>query len=204
MMELDDIRKNWKAHHQELNEHLDLNINSLQKEILQKSKNELFMPLLHEMLNIVIVSLTVIVVTVFCFMHWQEFRFSIPGLLGAGIGLAYVYYALVKATKIAKLDYYRSSIVEIQKNISTLNLLILRYRKLEITLFPFFIGLIMPIVFKVIQKRDLYADIRFFLLEALFVIGLGLVGVYYTNKYLYDKRIKKVQFFLKEIREFEG
>lgn len=204
MMELDDIRKNWKAHHQELNENLDLNINSLQKEILQKSKNELFMPLLHEMLNIVIVSLTVIVVTVFCFMHWQEFQFSIPGLLGAGIGLAYVYYALVKATKIAKLDYYRSSIVEIQKNISTLNLLILRYRKLEITLFPFFIGLIMPIVFKAIQKRDLYADIRFYLLEALFVIGFGLVGVYYTNKYLYDKRIKKVQFFLKEIREFEG
>ena len=202
-MELDNIRKNWKVHHQELNEHLDLNINAVQEEYLQKSKNELFMPLLHEILNILIVSLTVIFVAIFCFMHWKEFRFSVPGLLGAGIGLAYIYYALVKATKISKLDYYHSSIVETQKNISALNLLILKYRKLEITLFPFFIGLIMPIIFKVIQRRDLYTDIRFYLLEALFVIGLGLVGLHYTNKYLYDEKIKKVQAFLKEIREFE-
>jgi len=203
-MELEDMRKNWKAHNQELDDNLDLNINPLQHDNLQRTKNELFMPLLHEILNVLMVSITVIVVTVFCLMYWQEFQFSIPGLLGAGIGLAYVYCALVKAARISKLDYYRSSIVEIQKNISLLHLLILRYRKLEVALFPLFIGLIMPITFKVIQKRDLYSDIRFYLLEALFVIGLGLVGVYYTNKYLYDKKIKKVLLFLQEIREFEG
>ena len=55
-----------------------------------------------------------------------------------------------------------------------------------------------------IQNRNLYADLSFFLLEAVFIIVFGFLGFYFINKYLYDKRIKKIQLFLDEIKNFKN
>ena len=62
----------------------------------------------------------------------------------------------------------------------------------------------LPITFKVIQNRNLYADLSFFLLEAIFIIVFGFLGLYFINKYLYDERIKKIQLFLDEIKNFKN
>lgn len=203
-MEFNDLEDRWKDYSRDLEKNLILNTSGLKREKLQRSEQELFLPLLHEILNILVVALVVIAVGTFSFIHLEELQFSLPGLLGAGIGSVYVYYAAAKAIKISNIDYYSSSILAIQKNISSLKLLTLKYRKLELVLFPIFIVLTLPIIFKVIQKRDLYVDLSFYLFEALFVIGFGIIGIYFSYKYLYDHRIKRVQLFIDEIKEFES
>ena len=203
-MELDDFKSTWKKHNTELDEKLVLNVNSLTEENLSKSQNELFKPLIHEIANIFVIGLTIIFIAIFSFAHLKEIEFSIPGFAAVFLGAINVYYAIVKAHRIYLIDYYKSSIIEIQKNISSLNLLILKYRRFEIALFPLYIIFSLPITFKVIQNRNLYADLSFFLLEAIFIIVFGFLGLYFTNKYFYDKRIKKVQLFLDEIKNFKN
>ena len=203
-MELDDFQSTWKKHNTELDEKLVLNVNSLTAENLSKSQNELFKPLIHEIANIFVIGLTAICIAIFSFAHLKEIELSIPGFAAVFLGAINVYYALVKAHRICLIDYYKSSIIEIQKNISSLNLLILKYRRIEIALFPFYILFILPITFKVIQNRNLYADLNFFLLEAIFIIVFGFLGLYLINTYLYDKRIEKIQLFLDEIKNFKN
>ncbi len=202
-MELDDLKYNWKHYNDELKEHLVLNVNALKEENLSKSETEMSKPLLHEIANIFVVGITTVIIAVFSFIHLEALPFSLPGFIAVGIGLIYIYFAAVKTRKIHSIDYYNSSIIDLQKEISSINLLILKYRKLELALFPIFILLILPITFKVIQNRDLYADINFYLLEASFIIGFGFIGIYYINKYLYDQKINKVHSFLEEIEHFK-
>ncbi len=203
-MDFSDIEAKWKEHSEDLEEQLIFNARAVRGDKLQQSEKELFLPLLHEIVNVVVITATVIVVAIFSLIHLQELRYSIPGLFGSGIGLVYVFYAAAKAIRMGKVDYYNPSIVVIQKNIASIKLLVLKYRKLELALLPIFILLISPILFKVIQKRDLYADLQFYLFEVLFAAGFGILGIYLVNKYLYDQRIKKVLLFVEEIKEFES
>lgn len=203
-MDFSDIEGRWKEHSEDLEEQLIFNARAVRRDKLQQSEKELFLPLLHEIVNVLVITATVIVVAIFSLIHLEELRYSIPGLVGTGIGSVYVYYAAAKAIRMGKVDYYNPSIVVIQKNIASIKLLVLKYRKLELALLPIFILLISPILFKVIQKRDLYADLQFYLFEVLFVAGFGILGIYLANKYLYDQRIKKVLLFVEEIKEFES
>lgn len=203
-MDFSDIEGKWKEHNKELEEQLIFDASAVRRDRLQQSENELFLPLLHEIINVVIVTLLAIVVIAFSFLHLEELWYSIPGLVGAGIGSVYVFYATAKAIRMGKVDHHNPSILVIQKNIASLKLLALKYRRLELALLPIFILLISPILFKVVQNRDLYADLQFYLFEVLFVAGFGVLGLYLSNKYLLDRRIKNIQLFIEEIKQFES
>ncbi|OJJ18011.1 hypothetical protein BKI52_29615 [marine bacterium AO1-C] len=201
-MDLDDMKTNWKNYDTMLGKHLVLDQQALRKRNLDKSEGALLKPFAHEIANILVVLTTVIFVLLASFKHLNELRFSVPGLIGALLGSIYVYIALTKALKISKLDF-KLPIIEIQKKVSRFTILILKFRKLEIALLPFFIVSILPITFWVVQNRDLYVHWGFFVLMVTFIVGFSLVGIRWVNKHLYDQKIKKIQLFLTEIRQFE-
>ncbi|WP_298422143.1 hypothetical protein [uncultured Kordia sp.] len=198
-MELNDLKTEWKKSDSLLESNLIIDSQKLSKRKLNRSKSEMTTPFLHEIANIIVVSITVLAALVGSILYINEMKFSIPGFIAAIIGSVYLYLAITKAIKISKIDYFTSTIIEIQKEISQLSLLVLKFRKLELILFPLFIVSILPITFIAIQNRDLYNDLHFFLFEIIFIIGFGFIGIFWINKNLYDKKIERVKLFLQEL-----
>ncbi len=198
-MELNDLKTEWKKSDSLLESNLTIDSQKLSKRKLNRSKSEMTTPFLHEIANIIVVSITVLAALVGSILYINEMKFSIPGFIAAIIGSVYLYLAITKAIKISKIDYFTSTIIEIQKEISQLSLLVLKFRKLELILFPLFILSILPITFIAIQNRDLYNDLHFFLFEIIFIIGFGFIGIFWINKNLYDKKIERVKLFLQEL-----
>lgn len=197
-MDLDDLKNNWKNYNIILEKHLVLDKDALIKRNLDKSQDKLFKPFAHEVTNIVIMLVTVLFVLFSCLDHINNLQFSVPGLVGVLLGALHIYFAIVKALKISKLNF-QLPIIDIQKKVSQLTILILKLRKFEILMLPFFIITISPIVFWTIQKRDLYANWEFFVFSATFIVGFSLIGMRWINKHLYDDKIRQVQLFLAEI-----
>ncbi|MDN5201694.1 hypothetical protein QQ008_09985 [Fulvivirgaceae bacterium BMA10] len=203
-MELDDLKPNWENYNTMLDESLILNLNALKERNLNRSKNEMFKPLFHEIANILFISLVLIFVGIYSIKYIDEPQFSIPGFIAVLLGSFNIYMAFIKVFRISRIEYFNSSIIELQKKVSRLTLLILKFRKFEIAMFPFAIIFILPITFKVIQNRNVYDDLGFFVFEIIFIIGLSLVGIFWINRNLYDKKIRQVQRFLAEIIKFEN
>ncbi len=200
-MELNDLKTEWEKSSVVLESNLIMDLGTIKKRNLTKSQNEMNKPLFHEIANIIVVSITVLAAFVGSLIYVNEIKYSIPGFISVTVGCIYVYFGMKKAYGISKIDYFNQSIIEIQKEISNLSLLIFKFRKLEILMFPIFIISILPITFIAIQNRDLYNEIYFFLFEIAFIIGLGYIGIFWINKNLYDKKIKRVNLFLQELIE---
>jgi hypothetical protein len=203
-MELDDLKMNWTSNNNLLKSCITINFNELAKRNLNKSKRELSSPFIHEIANIVVVTISVIAVLICSITYINELKFSIPGFIAVLIASLYIYLALIKTIRISKIDFENSTIIQIQKEISVLYLLILKFRKHELIMYPFFIVLALPITYRSIQNRDIYSDLSFFIFQVIFIIGIGLVGMFWLNRNIYDKKIRNIQLFIKEIVALEG
>jgi len=203
MMDLDELKNNWKNYDTMLEEHLILDQNALRKRNLDKSQDALFKPYAHEISNVIVVLLTTVFVLNSSLNHLDELHFSVPGLIGVFLGSLHIYFSIVKAWKISRLDF-ELPIINIQKKISRLTILIFRLQKFEVLILPFFIISVLPITFWVIQNRDLYTHWGFFVFSATFIIGFSLLGMRWVHRHLYDQKIKQVQSLLAEIIELEN
>jgi len=200
-MELDNLKTVWQESNLQIESNLVLDSQKLKERTVNKSRSEMGKPLIHEILNIIVISITVIATCIGSIIYSNEPKFSVPGFIAVIIGCLYIYLTIKKAKSLSNIDYINLTIIEIQKEISNFSILILKFRKLELIMFPFFIISILPITFITIQNRDLYHDLSFFLFEIIFIVGLGFLGIFWVNKNLYDKKIKRVQRFLQELTE---
>jgi len=130
-------------------------------------------------------------------------KFSIPGFTGVLLVIMYLTFAILKVNRFVKIEYYKSSIITLQKDLNMLKTLILRLRKIELYLLPLLIISILPIAFKAIHNIDIYNNVKLFLLEVVFILGISYPVGFWINKHLYDNKIKDVKSFLEEIDNFE-
>lgn len=124
--------------------------------------------------------------------------------IGSVIGLFYLISALIKANKFVQLDYYNTDVIGLQKEIAELSSLILRFRKIELGLLPFLVIAILPIAFKSIHNIDIFSNIKLFIIEIAFILGISFPVGIWTNRNIYDKKIRNAKQFLRDIERFEG
>lgn len=202
-MELDDLKGAWAQYDKKLSENLKFNEELLRKMNLSKAKQELQKPLNTEIISIIIIFLSIVFVMGFSLRLIDEIQYSIPGFAGVVIGIAYLIFSITKVNKFTKIDYYNTSIVQLQKELLLLNNLILRFRKLELILLPFLVIAILPIAFKATHNINIYERLGLFILEAGFILGISIAVGFWVNKIVYDKKLKDAKMFLKEIENFE-
>ncbi len=202
-MELEELKQAWSQYDKNLKENLKTNQELLRNMNLDKSKRELQKPLKFEIMSVVILFLTVVVFFVFSARHISEIKFSIPGFIGVSIATVYLVFAIVKVNKFVNIDYYKSSIITLQKDLTKLKTIILRLRRIELLLLPFLIITILPIAFKAIHNIDIYNNIKLFAIEIVLILGVSYPVGIWINRNLYDKKIKDVKLFLDEIEKFE-
>lgn len=202
-MELDDFKGAWAQYDKKLSENLKFNEELLRKMNLDKAKQELQKPINTEILSIIIIFLSIVFVTGFSIRLIDEIQYSIAGFAGVVIGIIYLIFSITKVNKFIKIDYYNSSIVQLQKELSLLKNLILRFRKIELILLPFLVITILPIAFKAIHNINIYERLGIFILEVGFILGISIPVGFWVNMNIYDKKLKDAEMFLKEIDNFE-
>jgi hypothetical protein len=202
-MELDELKQIWSQHEKKLNENLKFNEELLRKMNLNKAKQELQKPFILELINVCIMFLTIFFATAFSIRLIEEIQFSLSGFVGVLLGILYLIFSIMKVNRFVKIDYYNSSIVKLQKDLSLLKTFILRLRKVELIILPFLVLTILPIAFKTIHNINIFGKPLLFIFEVCFILGISYLVGLWTNKNYYDKKIKEAEMFLKEIEDFE-
>jgi hypothetical protein len=104
---------------------------------------------------------------------------------------------------LSKIDYYNSSVVELQKSILKVKQKYLQYKKVELSAFPLFAVFASPIVFKALKDGDLYSHPYKYLLGVILILGLAYPIAIWIYKNWYEKKIKNTANFLQELNRFE-
>lgn len=202
-MELDELKAIWLQHDKKLSENLKLNEELLRRTNLNSSKREFQKPLNWEIANIIAAVLIVVYLTVQSINLFNEFKFSIPGILSVLLVLVYLFFSILKVNRFLKIDYFQSSVVKLQKDIAELNQLILRIRKYELAFLPILIVFVLPIIFKAVNNLDIYKHVWLFIFEVVFIVGLGGGAGMWFNKNYVDKKMNNAKRFLEELNSFE-
>lgn len=203
-MELDDFKSAWEQYNRNLAIYLKVNEELLRKMNFNNSKKELDKPLIYELLGVAVMFILIVYVVASSFRFISELKYCIPGFISASIGLVFLIFAIIKANKFLSIDYYSSSVVKLQKDITLLNRLVLRLRKYELVLFPLLILPLLPLLFKAIYNRDIYQNIKLFSIEVILILGIGYPFALWINKHLYDEKFKNTEKLLQEIDKFES
>jgi hypothetical protein len=128
-MELDELKQIWSQYDKKLNENLKFNEELLKKMNLNRAKQELQKPFNCELINMTIMFFTIVFVIAFSIRLIAEIQFSLTGFVGVLLGIIYLIFSIIKANRFAKIDYYNSTIVKLQKDLTLLKTFILRLRK---------------------------------------------------------------------------
>jgi len=202
-MELDEFKILWSEYDSKLSKNLKLNEKLLQKINFDKAKQEMQKPFIYEILNLVIMFITIAFLTKFSIKFIEEIQFSLTGFTSVLLGTLYLIFALRKVNKFVKIDYYNSTVIKLQKDVLLLKTSLLRIRKIELFLLPFFVITFLPILFIGIHNINLFENLRLFSIEFGLILIIGYPGVYWINKNLYDKKIKETELLLKETVNYE-
>ncbi len=170
---------------------------------LNKSKDYIQSLLRYEILNMAVMFITILYVTICSIRIVNELRFCIPGFISAIIGFLYLVFSWIKTRAILQIDYYNTPVIKLQKEVATLNGLILKLRRIEIVLIPFLTITILPIFFKFIHHVDIYENIKLFAGILSICLGVSLPVTLWINKYFYDTKIRDTKRLLHEIESFE-
>lgn len=201
-MELDDIKNIWTQYDKKLTRNLRLNEELLKKINVSNSKLELQKPLMAEITGLVSVFVLILLFIALSIRFIDELRYSVPGFLSVIVASVYFVFALLKTNRFLNIEYYGTSVTKLQKDIASLNQMVLRLRKYELMMSPLIL-ISFPLILKAIHNRDVYSNPRFWIASVL-IFAIGIPATLWINKYLYDKKFQNAANLLKEIEDFES
>jgi putative effector of murein hydrolase LrgA (UPF0299 family) len=204
-MELENFKKSWKQFDTKLNENLKLNEKLLKRLSFGNSKNEMQKLLVTEQLNIAGTFLAFVFFTAYSLRLINEVQYSVPGLIGSALLFAYLSFSVIKVKNLLKINYYDASIVGLQKALSKIKVLVLRFRRIEYLLMPLLMFSLLPITFISIADMNIYENLDKLWLQILLISGFAstIVLVISVNKHFYDRKIRNAEDFLREVSEYE-
>ena len=171
---------------------------------LDKSKNELNKPMYGEIVSVIVMFLVFLSMMFYGFYMIKQPIFSILSFISAAIAFTCMLFAILKTKAFLKIDYYNTPIIQLQSEITSLKMFILKLRKIEFVMIVLISLSIVPVLFKWLHGVDIFAS-RYFI-DPIIRITLILAIVFplsiWMNKHFYDKKIENAQYHLKEIERF--
>lgn len=201
-MELDDIKSVWAKYDKKLSENLKFNEELLRRMSLDKSKRVLSKPIYIFYIKTFIVFIIFVFVLNFSLKIIDQPLYCILGFTSAFVSLVYGVLTILKINRYQGIDYSNSSIIELQLEIASLKVWILRLRKFELILIAPFTVSFLAICYKS-TGIDIYSHLRFFIIELVIVLAIGVVLYFLFNKFLYVRKLNEAEQYLKEIEKFK-
>ena len=203
-MELDDLKSAWAQYDKKLTNHLRLNEELLRKWNLESAKRELQKPLQYELTGVAGQFILIFVTVAFSIKVIDEPKYFVPGFIAVIFEIVGLVFAIVKANKFLNIDHYGTPILKLQKEIVSLNKLVLQLRKYELMLIPLVVLPSLPLIFKVLKQVDIYSNIKLLSVVIILILGIGFPLTFWINKHLYDKKFQASSKLLKEIEGYES
>jgi nitrate reductase NapE component len=202
-MELDELKDLWAEQDKRLEANLKLNEDLLRKINLDRSRGELQKPLVYEIASSAMLIVLSVVIGAFTFRGDMDIWLFLSGVVSLVLCLVYLGFSLLKIASFNKVDCYHLNVVELQLRVEKLKVDILKYRKLEFILMPFFVFALIPILSLMLVGVNVFQKLDSLLVP--FIVGLvvSVPVVIYINRNLYDKKLDNTRRFLKEIEELE-
>ncbi|MDN5213357.1 hypothetical protein QQ020_14905 [Fulvivirgaceae bacterium BMA12] len=202
-MKLDELKNYWVAYDLKLNKNLQFNEAILRKINLEKSEKEMQKPLVFELAGIIIFTFLVAFAITFSIRFSYELHFNLTGLASALVSSVFLIFAFIKANKLVRIDYYNSSIIKLQKELTRLRILLIRLRRIELIMVPVLTNTILPITYKILYDINLYHNLKLFIIEVILILGISYPLGIWINKHFYDEKMKDAERLLKEIETYE-
>jgi hypothetical protein len=202
-MELDELKRAWAQYDKKLSEHLKFNEDLFKKLNLDKSRKEMSAPLNYEIFSLVLAGIFFMAAISWTIQFSKERVYLIFGILSILSILTMLVFALVKIKRLSRMDYYNAPVIELQTALQRFKDNYFRLKRMEIILFPFYVGVLLPLFAKGLRNFDLIKDPTRYTTVACLAIGIGLPCALWIYKNLYERKIKNTTQFLTELSRFE-
>jgi len=202
-MELEELKSVWAQYDKKLSQNLKLNEELLRKMNLEKSKKEMNAPLFYEIISVIGVVIFLLFIISATIRYSYELKFLLPGIITSIIVSIWVYNSISKMKLLTNIEYYNSSIVELQKSINTFKLKYQTSKKFELYSIPAFAIAAFPILGIAMRNFDIYEHPIRFVVGIVLSLILGYPGQIWIYKNLYEKKLKNATNFLDELSRFE-
>jgi ABC-type maltose transport system permease subunit len=203
-MELQELKNAWAEYDKKLSENLKINEELLKRMNLDKSKNELKTPMRYEIAQIIIMFLLACPMIFYGVYMIDQPLFSVLSFLSAAIALTCMIFSIKRIKAFVKVDYYNASVLQIQKEITSLKIYVMKFRKAEMILSAILVFSVFPVLMKWVHGFDMFTSDHFLdpiiRLTVIFAIGTPL-GMW-LSKHFYNKKIENAQYYLNEIERF--
>lgn len=204
-MELDILKDAWASHNEKLEKSLELNAGLLRRMNLDNAKKEMNKPLVMEMVNMAFMLIVTTYLLALSFSMLEDPKFSIPGFISLVFGGGFVAMGLIRIKRMLNLDYNNSTIITLQKKLAETKVLVLRFRKLEYLMIPFYAISLAPILLKGLLDQNIYSMLQHTYMQVIVAVGVvvTILLINWSNKYFYDRKMTSALHFLSEIIKFE-
>jgi hypothetical protein len=203
-MDLNELKSAWAQYDKKLTENLNLNKELFKRMAIDKSKKELDKPLNIEIASIILTSILFSLLISFSIRIIDEIPNSMCGFILATAALIDIALMGIKIKEILKINYYTTSVVQLQQQISTLKLLVLKTRKIEFFVVCPLCLTAIPVVYRWLYGIDIFNNPSTILIIRVIVgFFIAILIVIWMYKHFYDRKIANVQHHLKEIEQFQ-
>jgi|GEM_PF-712468 len=204
-MELDILKEAWTTHNKKLDQNLKLNETLLRRLNLDNAKKEMNKPLLMELVNTSFQFLVTCYVLILSFQMSEDSLFSIPGFISVLLAVGFMTMGIIRIKKMLNLDYDNTSIVTLQKKLAQTKVLVLKFRKIEYLMLPFYTITLAPILLKGLLDQDIYSMIQQTYMQVIVAIGIVVIVLLtlWSNKFYYDRKLKSAEQSLFELIKYE-
>ncbi|WP_282147551.1 hypothetical protein [Algibacter lectus] len=202
-MELDDLKGAWAQYDKKLNENLKFNEELFKKLNLDKSKREMTTPLNYELFSVFINIGFILFFASSTFRYAGNTVLLISGVLTTLFMLLFLFFSIHRLRLMSAIDYYNSSVIELQKALSKMKNKFFLYKRIEIFSFPFFTLAFLPIGAKAIRNFDILAHPTRFAIALVLGLVLGYTLALWIYKNWYEQKIKNTNDFINELNRFE-
>jgi len=204
-MELDILKEAWTTHNKKLDQNLKLNETLLRRLNLDNAKKEMNKPLLMELVNTSFQFLVTCYVLILSFQMSEDSLFSIPGFISVLLAVGFMTMGIIRIKKMLNLDYDNTSIVTLQKKLAQTKVLVLKFRKIEYLMLPFYTITLAPILLKGLLDQDIYSMIQQTYMQVIVAIGIVVIVLLtlWSNKFYYDRKLKSDEQSLFELIKYE-
>lgn len=201
-MELDDLKGAWAQYDKKMSKNLKLNEELLRSINFEKYNHALKKPMNFELLNIFIQVFMIGLVIVFTIRLSNDTLYFLTGLISTLMCTISLIFSAIKATRFNKLFYYHLSIINFQKDLTHLRILIMRIRKIEYVIAAIIGITLFPLMVKATTGIDLFGNLTVLIPAICCALGFGYAIGIWLNMIVYDKGIKDAEMFLSLIDKF--
>jgi hypothetical protein len=202
-MELDELKGAWAQYDKKLSDSLKLNEELLKKGVIDRSSREMKTPLNYEIGTVIITCILVLFLGVSTYRFASEMKFLLPGLVATILTLSGLISSVKKINVLAKIDYYNTSVVALQKSIHRIQQKAIWSRKVEYYVFPLYFISFAPIFVKAVYNIDIYNKYQIFYVGIILALIIYYPLAIWFYSIGYDKKLKNTSDFLNELNKFE-